>query len=64
MDPCLLACQPVPETFKLNKVNCEFWLDLAENLTKNRNRTNRKSVKYLTDFRNIRKYSEFSVKSF
>ena len=26
---------PVPETFNWNKVNCEFCLDLTENLTEN-----------------------------
>ena len=26
----------VPETFKWNKVNCEFWLDFTENLTEYR----------------------------
>ena len=26
---------PVPETFKWKKGNCEFWLDLTENLPEN-----------------------------
>jgi len=28
---------PLPETFEWNEVNCEFWLDLTQNLTENTN---------------------------